>query len=107
MKTKRRKHSIMEAVHETACDLHEIGLIDDSKMQAYQALCQESVPNYSAEQILSLRQRYQLSRTALASLVNISPLTVKNWEKGKSCPAGPSQKLLQVLDRRGVDVFVQ
>ncbi len=67
MITRGYNGSIMEAVHETACDLHEIGPAGDSQMQVYQALCHESVPNDSAEQVLRPRQRYQLSQAAFAS----------------------------------------
>ena len=31
---------ILEAVHETAADLHGLGLIDSSRMQQYEDLCQ-------------------------------------------------------------------
>ena len=31
---------ILEAVHETAADLHGLGLIDGSRMQQYEELCQ-------------------------------------------------------------------
>ena len=35
---------ILEAAHETAGDLHCMGFIDKRKMQRYEALCLEPVP---------------------------------------------------------------
>lgn len=36
---KKRNHRILEAVHETARDLHRLGFIDKRKMREYDALC--------------------------------------------------------------------
>jgi putative transcriptional regulator len=40
---------ILEAVHETAADLHKLGLIDGRRMQHYDALCQQLEPETDAE----------------------------------------------------------
>ncbi len=47
MTTKRKRSRILESVHETAKDLHEIGLIDKRKMEKYNILCLNPVPEYS------------------------------------------------------------
>ena len=41
--TTKTKSRILEAVHETAGDLHRLGFIDKRKMQKYDALCLEPV----------------------------------------------------------------
>jgi putative transcriptional regulator len=49
MTTKPKANSrILEAVHQTASDLHRLGLIDKRKMQKYDVLCLEPVPAYDA-----------------------------------------------------------
>ena len=35
---------ILEAVHETAADLHKLSLIDSHRMQHYDAVCQQFGP---------------------------------------------------------------
>lgn len=40
---------ILEAVHETATDLHKLGLIDSRRMQHYDTLCQRSEPATDAD----------------------------------------------------------
>ena len=100
------KSKIFEAVHETACDLYNSDLIDETRMREYDEECRQHLNyEYSAERIILLRKRYQLSRSVLASLLNISPGTVRKWETGENCPAGPSKKLLSILDKRGLEVF--
>ncbi len=40
---------ILEAVYETASDLHKLGLIDSHRMQHYEALCQNAEPATDAD----------------------------------------------------------
>lgn len=107
MTTKNKVQSrILAAVHETAEDLHRLGFIDQRKMRQYDALCLEPIPGYDSEKIRSLRHRYQLSQTVLASLLNTSPSAVRQWEQGDKHPSGASQKLLNLLDRKGLEVLI-
>ena len=93
---------ILDAVHETARDLHKLGFIDKRAMESYDALCIPPVPEYSPEQIKSLRDRYHLSQSVLAAVLNTSISTVQKWEIGEKHPGGPSLKLLNILDRKGL-----
>jgi len=97
---------ILNAVHETARDLHAAGFIDKRRMRQYDALCLAPVPKYSNEMIRALRDRYKLSQAALASLLNISLSTVRQWEIGEKHPSGPSLKLLDLLDRKGLEALI-
>jgi putative transcriptional regulator len=102
----KAKSPIMEAVHETAVDLHRLGFIDQRKMRKYEALCLDPIPAYNSEQIRTLRDRYQLSQAVLASLLNTSLSTVRQWELGDKHPSGPSQKLLNLLERKGLEALI-
>ena len=96
----------METVHEAAADLHKLGLIDQRKMRKYNLLCLEPVNSYDAQKIRLLREQYQLSQSVLASLLNTSLSAVRQWETGDRRPGGPSQKLLSILEHKGLDAFV-
>ena len=100
------KSPIMDAVHETVVDLHRLGFIDQRKMRKYDALCLDPIPAYGSEQIRTLRDRYQLSQAVLACLLNISLSTVRQWELGDKHPSGPSQKLLNLLERKGLEALI-
>lgn len=107
MNTKPKpKSRILEAVHETAVDLHQLGFIDQRKMRKYDALCLNPVPEYDGNKIRALRERYQLSQTVLASLLNTTASAVRQWEQGDKHPSGPSQKLLNLLERKGLEVLI-
>ena len=44
MKRSKAKSRILEAVHETASDLHRLGLIDKRKVRKFDALCLDPIP---------------------------------------------------------------
>ena len=102
----KAKSRILEAVHETSADLHRLGFIDQRKMRKYDALCLDPIPEYDSEKIRSLRNRFQLSQTVLASLLNTSASAVRQWELGGKHPSGPSQKLLNLLERKGLEALI-
>lgn len=107
MKNIKSKNSrILDAVHETAQDLQSLGFIDIRAMRRYDALCLEPIPIYTAENIRSLRKRCRISQAVLASVLNTSLSTVQKWEIGEKHPGGPSLKLLNILDRKGLEALI-
>jgi putative transcriptional regulator len=75
-------------------------------MREYDALCLAPVPEYSSRKIRALRTRHRLSQAVLASILNTSLSTVRQWEIGQKRPSGPSLKLLHLLDRNGLDALI-
>lgn len=102
----KAKSRILEAVHETASDLHRLGFIDKRKMQKYDALCLKPVPEYDAEKIRALRKNLHLSQAVLAAVLNTSLSTVRKWEIGDKKPSGPSLKLLDLIERKGLEAVL-
>ena len=102
----RAKSPILEAVHETASDLHRLGFIDKRKMQKFEALCIEPVPDFDADKIRDLRVDLNLSQTVLAAVLNTSVSTVRKWEAGDKRPSGPSLKLLSLIKRKGLEAVL-
>jgi len=103
MTNRKAKSRILSAVHETASDLHRLGFIDKRKMQKYDALCMEPIPEYDAERIRALRQKLRLSQAVLAAVLNTSVSSVRKWEAGDKKPSGPSMKLLNLIERKGLE----
>ena len=106
MTKKTRNSRIIEEMYETARGLYEAGLIDKRRMLEYDALCPAPVPAYSSEKIRALRERHKLSQAVLASVLNTSLSTIRQWEIGKKHPSGPSLKLLDLLDRKGLEALL-
>jgi len=107
MNTKTKtKSRIFEAVHETACDLHRLGFIDKRKMRKFDVLCLDPIPQYDSVRIRTLREHLQLSQSVLAAVLNTSLSTVRKWEVGDKHPSGPSLKLLNLLERKGLEAVI-
>lgn len=104
--TVKPKSRILDAVQETAADLQRLGFIDKRKQQKLEVLCLEPIPSYDSAQIRALREQLKLSQTVLASVLNTSPSTVRKWEIGEKHPSGPSLKLLNLLERKGLEAVL-
>ncbi len=97
--------SILDVIHETAQGLHEAGVMEAKTMREFDALCLPPVKVYSAEQIKHIRLRNQASQAVFAAYLNTSPSTVQKWECGQKKPNGPSLKLLNLVDQKGLEVL--
>jgi putative transcriptional regulator len=100
------RKSIAESIMNTVSDLNRSGLVDDITMRNIEQLCLPDVQEYSPEKIVSIRKKFKLSQAALASVFNISPSTVRKWEQGEKKPAGASRKLLDLMERKGIEVLI-
>lgn len=100
------RKSITESITNTVSDLNKSGIVDDITMKNIEALCIPEVHDYSPEKIVAIRRKNHLSQAALAAILNISASTVQKWERGIKKPAGASKKLLDVVERKGIEVLV-
>ncbi len=94
--------SILKSVHETAKGLYKARAMDEMTMREFDALCLTPVKNYTPAQIKRLRRRYKASQSVFAAYLNASPSTVQKWEQGQKKPNGPSLKLLNIVDEKGL-----
>lgn len=56
----------------------------------------------SADQIKELRLRHKASQAVFAAYLNTSPSMVQKRDQGKKHPNGPSLKLLNIVDQKGL-----
>jgi len=61
---------------------------------------------YSPNEIKALRKKHNLTQTALAKLINTNHATISKWESGEKILRGPALKLLNLLDKRGVEFLL-
>lgn len=97
--------SILKSVHKTAKGLHKSGVMDELTMREFDALCLPPVKTYTPAQIKRLRRRNKASQSVFAAYLNTSPSTVQKWEQGQKKPNGPSLKLLNIVDEKGLEVL--
>jgi putative transcriptional regulator len=96
---------LLKVLHETAQDFARAGLIDVQTMREFDALCLPPVKPYTPEEIKALRLRYKASQAVFAAYLNTNPSTVQKWERGAKKPNGPSLKLLNLVDRKGLEAL--
>lgn len=97
--------SILDVVHESAKGLNKAGLMDELTMHEFDALCLPPVKTYTPKQIKNMRERYRASQSVFAAFLNTSKSTVQKWEQGQKKPNGPSLKLLNLVDTKGLEVL--
>lgn len=100
------RKSILKVVHDGAKDLHKAGLMNDLTMREFDALCLPPIREYSAAQIKRLRKKYKASQAVFAAYLNTSTSTVQKWEQGQKKPNGPSLKLLNLVEKKGLEALV-
>jgi len=101
--TKRSR--ILETVYETAKGLHEAGVMEETTMREFDALCLPPIKTYTAGEIRRIRLRQQVSQPVFAAYLNVTKSTVAQWEQGGKKPRGTSLKLLDLVDRKGLDAL--
>jgi putative transcriptional regulator len=97
--------SILDVVQESAEDLHDAGVMDEVTMREFDELCLTPVKVYTAKQIQQIRKRNKASQGVFAVYLNTTKSTVQKWEQGQKTPSGPSLKLLNIVDRKGLEVL--
>ena len=106
MATKTRSSRILDEMHETARGLHGAGLISKRRMAEFASLCHLDVREMTPEEIKVLREQARVSQAVLAAVLNTSLSTVQKWEAGAKKPSGPSLKMLNVIERKGIDAII-
>jgi putative transcriptional regulator len=103
--TKTYCSDALGAIHETAADLHDAGVMDKRTLRDFDALCLTPVQAMEPEKIRALRQREQVSQAVFAMHLNVSKGIVSQWERGEKHPAGASLKLLTLVQEKGLDAI--
>lgn len=106
MATTKRKSRILEEVLETASGLRAAGLISKRRMGEFEALCDLGVREMPPQEIKALREKAHVSQAVFAAILNTSPSTVQKWEAGDKKPSGPSLKLLNLIERKGLEAVI-
>ena len=101
-----QKNRVFAEIHETVRGLHGAGLISKRRMSEFEALCQLDIEAMPAERIKALREQAHVSQAVFAAVLNTSVSTVQKWEVGDKKPSGPSLKLLNLIERKGLEAVI-
>jgi len=97
---------ILDMAHDMAKDLHEVGAMDDITMRMMDRICVPNTPRFTAVEIKRIRSKTRMSQPVFAQFLNVGPTTVAQWEQGKKTPGGSSARLLDVIDRKGIEAII-
>ncbi len=96
---------ILDIANEMANDFFKAGVIDEITLREIKALCLPSKRSYRPKDIRRIRTANHVSQAAFAVLLGIGKTTVQQWEQGQKKPSGPAQRLLDLIDRKGLAVL--
>ena len=102
------KNRILDEMMEMAQALQGHELISKQDMAKMKLICQ-SPPEYTAEKVAAIRVgKAKVSQSVLASILNVSVSAVQKWESPSSGkhPSGAAAKLLQLIDKKGLESIV-
>lgn len=80
--------------------------MDVATLREFDALCLPPVKDYTPSQIKRTRLANRASQGVFAAYLNTSASTVQKWEQGQKKPNGPSAKLLNLVERKGLAALV-
>ncbi len=104
--TTGNRSKILEAMHETARDFYNAGVMDLTTMRKFDALCLPEIPKYTPAQIKRIRAKCKASQAVFARCMNVSTSSLQKWEIGEKSPSNIALKLLNVVDRKGLEAII-
>ena len=93
---------ILDIAHDMARDLLKAGAMDEITMRQIKALCLPTKRAFRPEDIRRIRLANHVSQAVLAAILGIGKTTVQQWEQGQKRPSGPAQRLLDLIERKGL-----
>ncbi|NTV67977.1 MAG: DNA-binding transcriptional regulator [Chlorobaculum sp.] len=96
---------ILDMAHDMAKSLFDVGAMDEITLREVEALCLPKKKDFEPDEIRLIRQRHHISQGAFAALLGIGKTTVQQWEQGVKKPGGAAKRLLDVIDRKGLEVL--
>lgn len=106
MKRKKQyKSEALASIHETMDSLHQIGAIDKMTMRDFDTACLETVSEIAPKAIRDLRKREHVSQPIFAMYLNVSKNLISDWERGVKKPGGPALRLLNIVQKNGLDAI--
>ena len=101
----KHQSGILKAMHESASGLYKAGIMSEMTMREFDALCLPSMPKYTPVEIKKIRLDNKASQTVFAAYLNISVSMVQKWEQGQKKPNGVALKLLNLVQKKGLEVL--
>ena len=97
----------LKEIHESMSDAYQVGIIDLKTMQKFDELCMIDSHPMRPDEIQYIRKNVaKVTQPEFAKLLSISPSTVAKWETGNKKPTGLALKVLNLIERKGIDFYL-
>ncbi|AWF37058.1 helix-turn-helix domain protein [Klebsiella oxytoca] len=74
-------------------------------MRSFDETCISRVSDFQPGEIKALRDQLNVSQPVFARYLNTSVSTVQKWESGAKRPGGLALKLLNIVQKHGLEVL--
>ena len=98
------KSEAFEAIHESAKALYKVQAIDKQTMRHFDETCLMSIQEITPEDIKAIRDKEKVSQPVFAQYLGLSKNIISDWERGIKKPRGSSLRLLQIINKHGLDI---
>lgn len=96
---------VLDEAMEMAQAMFKAGAMNKITMREIEQLCLPPLPTLTADDVRRIRVKAQMSQAAFADYLYVGTSTVAQWEQGKKKPSGASVRLLDLIDRKGIEVL--
>jgi len=79
---------------------------DKVTMRRIEELALPEIQDFSPGEIKNIRLSQKISRSVWARMLNVGVTTVQKWESGKTHPDGAALKLLNLVQKRGINCLI-
>jgi putative transcriptional regulator len=93
---------ILDIANDMAQGLFKAGAMDEITLREVEALCLPTLKTFRPEDVKRIRKANHVSQAVFAAIMGIGKTTVQQWEQGLKKPSGPAQRLLDIIDRKGL-----
>ncbi|WP_368758649.1 helix-turn-helix domain-containing protein [Klebsiella oxytoca] len=99
------KSPAFEAIHSAAAGLYSVDAIAQETMRSFDETSISRVSDFQPGEIKALRDQLNVSQPVFARYLNTSVSTVQKWESGAKRPGGLALKLLNIVQKHGLEVL--
>lgn len=111
MKKDNKPSRLAKAMMETAKDMREAGILDETAyakitIRHLGATETSEIEPLSGKEIRAIRERAHMSQAVFAHHLNVTVGYVSQLERGAKSPTGPTLVLLNVIRRKGIETIL-
>jgi putative transcriptional regulator len=95
----------LKIAYDMAKGLEKVGGMDRITMREIETLCLPAPKAFTPEEIRGIRESSRMSQAVFAACLRVGISTIEQWERGKKKPSGTASKLLEIIERKGIEAL--